>query len=155
MRGIARAPPAASKASVVAMERRAGGHSPAAAPAWGEFGHVTSFLSAVAGVGCVISATPRTFRENVSVKNQFCGCLSQFHFRGSCDMKNSMVIKRSIVVGGHKTSVSLEDNFWEALKEIAHGHRVTLSALVGSIDSQREHGNLSSVLRLFVLNHYR
>ena len=70
-------------------------------------------------------------------------------------MKNSPVIKRSIVVGGHKTSVSLEDNFWEALKEIAHGHRVTLSDLVGSIDSQREHGNLSSVLRLFVLNHYR
>jgi predicted DNA-binding ribbon-helix-helix protein len=70
-------------------------------------------------------------------------------------MKNSLVVKRSIVVGGHRTSVSLEDDFWKTLKEIAHGHRVTLSDLVGSIDSQRAHGNLSSTLRLFVLNHYR
>jgi predicted DNA-binding ribbon-helix-helix protein len=70
-------------------------------------------------------------------------------------MKKSLVIKRSIVVGGHKTSVSLENDFWAALKEIALRHRVTLSHLVGSIDSQREHGNLSSTVRLFVLNHYR
>jgi predicted DNA-binding ribbon-helix-helix protein len=59
------------------------------------------------------------------------------------------------VVGGHKTSVSLEDDFWDALKEIAREHRVTLSDLVGSLDEQRQHGNLSSALRLFVLNHYR
>ena len=70
-------------------------------------------------------------------------------------MKKSLVIKRSIVVGGHKTSVSLEDDFWHALREIAALRRVTLSDLVGSIDSQRQHGNLSSSLRLFVLNHYR
>jgi predicted DNA-binding ribbon-helix-helix protein len=70
-------------------------------------------------------------------------------------MKKSLVIKRSIVVGGHKTSVSLEDDFWDALRLIARGHRVTLSELVGSIDSQRQHGNLSSSVRLFVLNHYR
>jgi predicted DNA-binding ribbon-helix-helix protein len=70
-------------------------------------------------------------------------------------MKKSLVIKRSIVVGGHKTSVSLEDDFWLALKEIATRHRATLSDLVGSIDSQRQHGNLSSTMRLFVLNHYR
>ena len=70
-------------------------------------------------------------------------------------MKKSLVLKRSIVVGGHKTSVSLEDEFWAALKEIAVRHRVTLSDLVGSIDSQRQHGNLSSAVRLFVLNHYR
>lgn len=70
-------------------------------------------------------------------------------------MKKSLVIKRSIVVGGHKTSVSLEDDFWDALREIAARHRVTLSDLVGSIDSGREHGNLSSSVRLFVLNHYR
>ena len=67
----------------------------------------------------------------------------------------SPVIKRSIVVGGHKTSVSLEDDFWDGLKEIAHRHRVSLSDLVGPIDSQRQQGNLSSTLRLFVLNHYR
>jgi predicted DNA-binding ribbon-helix-helix protein len=59
------------------------------------------------------------------------------------------------VVGGHKTSVSLEDDFWDALKEIAREHRVTLSDLVGSLDEQRQHGNLSSALRLLVLNHYR
>jgi predicted DNA-binding ribbon-helix-helix protein len=70
-------------------------------------------------------------------------------------MKKSLVIKRSIVVGGHKTSVSLEDDFWDALRQIAHEHRVTLSDLVGSIDSGREHGNLSSTVRLFVLKHYR
>jgi predicted DNA-binding ribbon-helix-helix protein len=70
-------------------------------------------------------------------------------------MKKSLVVKRSIVVGGHKTSVSLEDDFWAALREIAARHRVALSELVGSIDSQRQHGNLSSTVRLFVLNHYR
>jgi predicted DNA-binding ribbon-helix-helix protein len=74
---------------------------------------------------------------------------------GWVDMRKSLVIKRSIVVGGHKTSVSLEDDFWDALKEIAREHRVTLSDLVGSLDSGREHGNLSSTVRLFVLNHYR
>jgi predicted DNA-binding ribbon-helix-helix protein len=70
-------------------------------------------------------------------------------------MKKSLVVKRSIVVGGHKTSVSLEDEFWAALKKIALRHRITLSDLVDSIDSQRQHGNLSSAVRLFVLNHYR
>src|SRR5262245_12085991 len=46
-------------------------------------------------------------------------------------------------------------NFWAALKKIAGRHRVTLSNLIGSIDSQRQHGNLSSAVRLFVLQHYR
>jgi predicted DNA-binding ribbon-helix-helix protein len=67
----------------------------------------------------------------------------------------SPVVKRSIVVAGHKTSVSLEDAFWEGLKEIAKAKRRTLSDLVGSIDTGREHGNLSSALRLFVLSHYQ
>ena len=70
-------------------------------------------------------------------------------------MRKSLVIKRSIVVGGHKTSVSLEDDFWRALKEIALRRRATLSELVGAIDSQRQHGNLSSAIRLFVLDFYR
>ena len=70
-------------------------------------------------------------------------------------MKKSLVIKHSIVVGGHKTSVSLEDDFWAALREIALRDHTTLSGLVGSIDSQRQHGNLSSAVRLFVFNHYR
>jgi predicted DNA-binding ribbon-helix-helix protein len=67
----------------------------------------------------------------------------------------SPVIKRSIVVAGHKTSVSLEDAFWQALKEIARGRRSTLCDVVGDIDTQRNVGNLSSRIRLFVLDHYR
>jgi predicted DNA-binding ribbon-helix-helix protein len=67
----------------------------------------------------------------------------------------SPVVKRSIVVAGHKTSVSLEDAFWRGLKEIAGGRHVTLSDLVATIDSERRHGNLSSAIRLFVLDFYR
>ena len=67
----------------------------------------------------------------------------------------STVVKRSIVVAGHKTSVSLEDAFWKGLKDIAKARRVTLSDFVGGIDTSREHGNLSSALRLFVLDHYQ
>src|SRR5262245_56223353 len=67
----------------------------------------------------------------------------------------STVVKRSIVVAGHKTSVSLEDAFWNGLKEIARERRMTLSALVAEIDAQRKLGNLSSALRLFVLDFYR
>jgi predicted DNA-binding ribbon-helix-helix protein len=67
----------------------------------------------------------------------------------------SPVVKRSIVIDGRKTSVSLKDPFWEGLKEIAKDQRKTLSDLIGSIDTNREHGNLSSALRLFVLNHYK
>lgn len=67
----------------------------------------------------------------------------------------SPVIKRSIVIAGHKTSVSLEDAFWSGLKEIAMERAMTLSELVASIDTGRQHGNLSSAIRLFVLDHYR
>jgi len=69
-------------------------------------------------------------------------------------MKSS-VIKRSIVVAGHKTSVSLEDAFWRGVKDIAASRRMTLSDLVCSIDTKRGYGNLSSAVRLFVLNHYQ
>ena len=67
----------------------------------------------------------------------------------------SLVIKRSIVVAGHKTSVSLEEPFWQGLKEIAHGQQRTLSTMVGDIDTQRRQGNLSSAIRLFVLDNVR
>ena len=67
----------------------------------------------------------------------------------------SPVVKRSIVVGGHKTSVSLEEAFWNSMKEISHERSVTLSELVGEIDTNRNQGNLSSAIRLFVLDHYR
>ena len=67
----------------------------------------------------------------------------------------SPVVKRSIVIANHKTSVSLEDAFWKSLKDIANDRAVTLSDLVSSIDTERLHGNLSSAIRLFVLDHYR
>ena len=68
-------------------------------------------------------------------------------------MKSS-VVKRSIIINGHKTSVSLEDAFWADLKNIAHTQQATLSELVTEIDQTRE-GNLSSAIRLFVLDHFR
>jgi predicted DNA-binding ribbon-helix-helix protein len=67
----------------------------------------------------------------------------------------SPVIKRSIVIAGHKTSVSLEDAFWKGLKDIAVSRHMTLSDLVATIDTGRPHGNLSSAIRLFVLSHYQ
>jgi predicted DNA-binding ribbon-helix-helix protein len=69
-------------------------------------------------------------------------------------MKSS-VVKRSIVVAGHKTSVSLEDAFWAGLKEIAKSHARTLSEIVADIDSGRRQGNLSSAIRVFILEHMR
>jgi predicted DNA-binding ribbon-helix-helix protein len=66
----------------------------------------------------------------------------------------SPVIKRSIVIAGHRTSVSLEDAFWKGLKEIAQARRASLADLIGTIDDQRR-GNLSSAIRVFVLDHYR
>ena len=68
----------------------------------------------------------------------------------------SPVVKRSIVIAGHKTSVSLEDAFWQELKAIAGGRDMSLSALVAAIDTGRQQrGNLSSAIRLFVLDFYR
>lgn len=66
-------------------------------------------------------------------------------------MKSS-IVKRSIVIHGHKTSVSLEDAFWNGLKDIAHAECVTLSKMIAEIDKNRRLGNLSSALRLFVLD---
>jgi len=69
-------------------------------------------------------------------------------------MKTS-IVKRSVVIGGHKTSVSLEDAFWTDLKEIAHAQQATLSKLIAEIDQTRQQGNLSSAIRVFVLEHFR
>lgn len=65
------------------------------------------------------------------------------------------VVKRSVMVGGHKTSVSLEDAFWESLKEIAARRGVSLSAQLAGIDIHRDTRNLSSAIRLFVLDYFR
>ena len=67
----------------------------------------------------------------------------------------SLVVKRSVMIDGHKTSVSLEDPFWKGLKEIAHSEGATLPALLAKIDGTRERGNLSSAIRLFVLDQVR
>ena len=66
----------------------------------------------------------------------------------------STVIKRSIVVAGHKTSVSLEDSFWIGLKEIARDSHLTLSKLVNKVDTERVNANLSSALRVYVFQHF-
>jgi predicted DNA-binding ribbon-helix-helix protein len=67
----------------------------------------------------------------------------------------SPIVKRSIVIAGHKTSVSVEDAFWMALKDIAAGRGTTVAELIATIDTSRQHGNLSSAIRLFVLDHFR
>src|SRR5262245_3573264 len=67
----------------------------------------------------------------------------------------SLVVKRSITLVGHKTSVSLEDQFWDGLHEIAASEGVTTSALIERIDTKRTVHNLSSAIRLFVLDHFR
>lgn len=65
----------------------------------------------------------------------------------------SPITKRSISVAGHKTNISLEDAFWIGLCEIAKSRATTVSAVVADIDTQRRHANLSSAVRLFVLEH--
>jgi predicted DNA-binding ribbon-helix-helix protein len=66
----------------------------------------------------------------------------------------SLVIKRSIIIDGQKTSVSLENEFWDGLREIARRKNVALSTLVKQIDNGRTTNNLSSAIRVFVFNHF-
>lgn len=68
---------------------------------------------------------------------------------------NSTIVKHSIMIDGHKTSVSLEDAFWTGLKDAAKACKSTISALVTAIESERRDGNLSSAIRLYVLDYYR
>jgi predicted DNA-binding ribbon-helix-helix protein len=68
----------------------------------------------------------------------------------------STIVKRSVLVRGHKTSVSLEEPFWNGLKEIAASRHLPLSAVLQRVDTERhDNSNLSSAVRLFVLDHYR
>jgi predicted DNA-binding ribbon-helix-helix protein len=67
----------------------------------------------------------------------------------------SLIVKHSVIIRGHKTSVSLEKAFWAALKDIADLRGITMTYLVSSIDADRKHANLSSAIRLFVLDHYK
>jgi predicted DNA-binding ribbon-helix-helix protein len=65
------------------------------------------------------------------------------------------VVKRSVLLGDHKTSVSLEQAFWNCMKEISRKRGQTVSKLVSEIDGNRQQGNLSSAIRLFVLDYFR
>jgi predicted DNA-binding ribbon-helix-helix protein len=67
----------------------------------------------------------------------------------------SPVLKRSIIIAGHKTSISLEDEFWNSFKEIVGDGGMTVAAMIAAIDGGRKHANLSSAIRLFVLGAYR
>ena len=69
-------------------------------------------------------------------------------------MMQSKIVKRSIVVDHHKTSVSLEEEFWTGMREIARTQRQTITGLVSAIKKDHE-GNLSSAIRRFVLAYYR
>jgi predicted DNA-binding ribbon-helix-helix protein len=71
-----------------------------------------------------------------------------------CEMK-SQIVKRSIVIGGRKTSISLEDAFWQSFRQIADQRQLALSELAGEIQASNEGGNLSSAIRLFVLDYHR
>ena len=65
-------------------------------------------------------------------------------------------VKRSVSIAGHRTSVSLEEPFWDALREIAKGRGVSLNKLITEVDAGRDPATgLSSALRVFVLAHYR
>jgi predicted DNA-binding ribbon-helix-helix protein len=74
--------------------------------------------------------------------------------QGGHDMK-SLVLTHSIMLDGHKTSVSLEGAFWSCLKEIADAKGIAVSAMIAEINKKREQSNLSSAIRLFVLDQVR
>jgi len=67
----------------------------------------------------------------------------------------SAIIKRSVVIDGHKTSVSLEEPFWTLVREIADAEHLSVSSLLREIDRQRRHANLSSAIRVYVLGTVR
>jgi predicted DNA-binding ribbon-helix-helix protein len=61
------------------------------------------------------------------------------------------IVKRSVSISGHRTSISLEEPFWQILREIAEREKLSIQALIGRIDAEREEQNLSSAIRVFVL----
>ncbi len=71
------------------------------------------------------------------------------------EIGKSAVTKRSVVIGGHKTSVSLEEPFWTEVRAIAEAEQITVSNLLRRIDRERSNANLSSAIRVYVLEHVR
>jgi predicted DNA-binding ribbon-helix-helix protein len=86
-----------------------------------------------------MEATKRLKRTQIEVEGQM----------------KSPIVKRSIMIAGHRTSISLEDAFWNGLKEIAAKHDMSVQNVVAAVHGGRHRGNLSSTLRLFVLEYYR
>jgi predicted DNA-binding ribbon-helix-helix protein len=97
-------------------------------------------------VGVLFIATARAKPNHVTMR-------SGANIRGH--IMKSAIVKRSIVIDGHKTSVSLEDAFWSSLKNIARTEGVPVSKMVTDIDKTRECGNLSCAIRLFILEQVR
>ena len=62
------------------------------------------------------------------------------------------IVKRSVAIAGHRTSVSLEEPFWDVLREIADRDSISIQALIGRIDAKRGEQNLSSAIRVFILS---
>ena len=75
--------------------------------------------------------------------------------RGTAHTIKSLVVRRSVVIAGHKKSISLEEEFWTSLSEIARHQNMTLATLLAEIDSERYQGSLSSAVRLYVTEFYR
>lgn len=67
----------------------------------------------------------------------------------------SRPVKRSFTIAGHRTSISLEASFWDALKTLAAEEQVPVAQLIARIDQGREGGGLSSAVRVWILNKYR
>jgi predicted DNA-binding ribbon-helix-helix protein len=67
----------------------------------------------------------------------------------------SDIVKRSVSIAGHRTSITLEEPFWDALREAADAGAVSVQSLIGRIDAERGDQNLSSAIRVFVLNQLR
>jgi predicted DNA-binding ribbon-helix-helix protein len=67
----------------------------------------------------------------------------------------SLVLKQSVSINGHHSSISIEGAFWKALQEIAVSQNISANALVSKIDGEREASNLSSAIRVYVVEHHR
>jgi len=70
-------------------------------------------------------------------------------------MRSPTIRRRTVIIAGGKTSVSIEDEFWKSFRRIAHGRDQTLCGLIADINENRQSPNLSSAVRLFVLQYYR
>jgi predicted DNA-binding ribbon-helix-helix protein len=96
----------------------------------------------------------------VKVQNPHRTCCNEvdrgMKFDRRCELPiKSLVVKQSVIVNGRDSSVSLEGAFWKALKNIAVGQNISVPALVSKIDNEREAANLSSAIRVYVVEHYR